>query len=385
MVKLCHQSTFFTIKGIRNQKWNCSKEEGKDMWKNKLTEIIKITYPIIQAPMAGGPTTTRLVSAVSNAGGLGMIGAGYMDAESLRNQIREVKKVTDKPFGVNLFVPNPYTLNDEKVNKTNDILKQVREELAADSPTSLPNYKDDLVTFDDLVDIIIEENVSICSFTFGLPSEEIMTKLKDNKIIVIGTATTVQEAIFNEQAGMDAVVVQGTEAGGHRGTFVGEPQQSLIGLMSLIPQTVDHVNIPVIAAGGIMDGRGIMASKCLGAQGCQLGTAFLVCEESGANSAHKDAIVETSEEQIVLTKSFSGKAARGIHNEFIEKMKDEEDSLPDYPLQNELTKGIRKAASISRNPQFMSLWAGQSPRLATKQTVQELMKKLVEETEKIIL
>lgn len=358
---------------------------GETMWKNKLTEMLKITYPIIQAPMAGGPTTTGLVSAVSNAGALGMIGAGYMDADSLRNQIREIKQATDQPFGVNLFVPTPYMADEEKVKKANKLLNQVREELDARGPSSLPNYEDDLDKFEQLINIIIEEKIPVCSFTFGLPEIETITKLKNENIILMGTATTVNEAIMVEKFGMDAVVVQGTEAGGHRGTFIGQAEQGLIGLMSLIPQTVDNVNIPVVAAGGIMDGRGIMAARCLGALGCQLGTAFLVCEESGANAIHKDAIIETSEDQIVVTKSFSGKAAKGIDNEFIRRMKELEQDLPDYPVQNELTKGIRKAAAISNNKQFISLWAGQSTRLAKKQTAQELVNKLVHETEMLIL
>jgi nitronate monooxygenase len=353
------------------------------MWKNKLTDLLNIEYPIIQAPMAGGTTTTQLVSAVSNAGGLGMIGAGYMDSESLQIQINEIRKETDKPFGVNLFVPNPYSVDANKLDKVNDILEPFRKELTADSPKTLPNYKDDLNTFNELIDIIIEEKIPICTFTFGLPSKEVISKLKKHSILLMGTATTVQEAMINEKNGMDAIVLQGSEAGGHRGTFIGETQQSLIGLMSLIPQTADQVKVPIIAAGGIMDGRGIMAARCLGASGFQLGTAFLVCEESGAHSEHKDAIIQSGENQIVLTKSFSGKAAKGIQNRFIEKMTNLEDSLPDFPVQNELTKGIRKAASKSGNSDFMSLWAGQSPRLAKKQTVQELMTMLIKEAEKI--
>ncbi|MGZ4160117.1 MAG: NAD(P)H-dependent flavin oxidoreductase, partial [Neobacillus sp.] len=179
------------------------------------------------------------------------------------------------------------------------------------------------------------------------------------------------------------VVVQGTEAGGHRGTFIGDAKQSLIGLMSLVPQVADCIRIPVIAAGGIMDGRGILAVKCLGALGVQMGTAFLVCQESGANTAHKEAIIKSNEEQAVLTKAFSGKMARGFNNQFIEKMNEHVELLPEYPLQNELTKGIRKASAAAGNPEFMSLWGGQSPRLAKKQTVQELMSKIVLECEKI--
>jgi nitronate monooxygenase len=353
------------------------------MWKNELTKLLKIRYPIIQAPMAGGPTTSALVSAVSNAGGLGMIGAGYMQPNQIRKQIREVREVTDKPFGINLFVPTKYTMEKGKIQKAETLLQPIREQFEVDIPKSFPSYEKDLETFHEQVYILIEEKVPICSFTFGIPSTEIITKLKKHEIIVLGTATTVREAIMNERAGIDAVVVQGTEAGGHRGTFIGDFEQSLIGLMALVPQVADSISIPVIAAGGIMDGRGIMAAKCLGAFGVQLGTAFLVCQESGANTAHKDAIIKANEEQAVLTRAFSGKMARGIHNHFIGEMDVHEELLPEYPLQNELTKEIRKASTAAGNPEFMSLWGGQSPRLAKKQTVLELMNKIIQDCEKI--
>jgi nitronate monooxygenase len=353
------------------------------MWENDLTRLLKISYPIIQAPMAGGVTTTALVAAVSNAGGLGMLGSGYMEPNLIRKQIRAVKEMTDKPFGINLFVPTKYSMDKARLQTAQTLLQPMRGQFNVDVPKSLPNYEQDLGTFHEQINILIEEKVPICSFTFGIPSSETMTKLKEQGIIVIGTATTVREAIINERTGMNAVVVQGTEAGGHRGTFLGDVQQSLIGLMSLVPQVADRIRIPVIAAGGIMDGRGIMAARCLGALGVQLGTAFLVCQESGANSVHKDAIIKSNEEQVVLTKAFSGKMARGIQNYFIEKMNTDEKSLPEYPLQNELTKGIRKASAAAGNPEFMSLWAGQSPRLATKQTALELINKLLKEAEKI--
>jgi nitronate monooxygenase len=353
------------------------------MWENELTKLLKISYPIIQAPMAGGPTTSALVSAVSNAGGLGMIGAGYMKPNEIRIQIREVRKLTSKPFGINLFIPTQYSVDNDKLQNAQTLLQPIRKQFKVDIPENLPSYEKDLRTFHEQLNIVIEEKVPICSFTFGVPSSEIMTKLKDNAIIVAGTATTVREAIMNERSGMDAVVVQGTEAGGHRGTFIGDAKQSLIGLMSLVPQVADCIRIPVIAAGGIMDGRGILAAKCLGALGVQMGTAFLVCQESGANTAHKEAIINSNEEQAVLTKAFSGKMARGFHNQFIEKMNEHVELLPEYPLQNELTKGIRKASAAVGNPEFMSLWGGQSPRLAKKQTVQEFMSKIVRECEKI--
>ncbi|WP_312473134.1 nitronate monooxygenase [Neobacillus sp.] len=351
------------------------------MWENELTRELIIKYPIIQAPMAGGITSPELVAAVSNAGGLGMIGAGYMSPSQLRKQISEVRQLTDYPFGINIFIPSEFRVDSEKLNLTKAILQPFKEDLFVKEEPILPTYEGDLSTFHEQLSILVEEKVPICSFTFGLPSPEVIAKLKEKSMVLIGTATTVQEAIMNENAGMDAVVVQGSEAGGHRGTFQGEEKQSLIGLMSLIPQVADAIRIPIIAAGGIMDGRGIIAAKCLGATGVQMGTAFLVCEESGANILHKNAIIKSSENQVVLTKAFSGKMARGINNRFITEMRRYEEDLPVYPLQNELTKAIRKASAAIGIPEYMSLWSGQSPRIAKKLPASELVKRIVTEAE----
>jgi len=353
------------------------------MWENDLTRVLNIIYPIIQAPMAGGPTTSELVAAVSNAGGLGMIGAGYLSPDQLRNQICEIRRLTDMPFGVNLFVPTSYTADARKLHTANALLQPIREELQIEEEPTLPTFEQDIKTYEELLKIIIEEKISICSFTFGIPSAQIVSKLKELSIFLIGTATTVMEALMIENAGMDAVVVQGAEAGGHRGTFYGKDSESLIGLMSLIPQAADVISLPLIAAGGIMDGRGIMAAKCLGAIGVQMGTAFLVCEESGANNLYKEAIMKASEDQVVLTKAFSGKMARGLHNSFIELTKHYEEVLPDYPLQNELTKAIRKTSAAKGTTRHLSLWSGQSPRLAKKLTVRELMNKIIYEAERL--
>ncbi|MDM5326660.1 nitronate monooxygenase [Neobacillus sp. CF12] len=355
------------------------------MLKNKLTELLKIEFPIIQAPMAGGITTSRLVAEVANAGGLGMIGAGYMTPSQIRDQIREIKRLTSNPFGINLFIPNKFTCSEKEVKSAAALLQPIREQLnlPPDDGVDIPTSNHLFETFTEQIKVIIEEKVPVCSFTFGVPSLELINELKHHTILLIGTATTVKEAIEIEKLGMDMVVVQGSEAGGHRGNFSSNNQESLIGLMSLIPQVADHVSIPVIAAGGIMDGRGIMASLCLGAKGVQMGTAFLTCIESGAPNIHKDAILQSHEDQIVLTRSFSGKEARGIKNKFISEMQKHEESLPDFPVQNSLTQHIRKASVSQNNPDYMSLWSGQSPRLARNLTVEAFMKSVIAEAKEI--
>ncbi len=353
------------------------------MLKNEMTKHLNIQYPIIQAPMAGGITTPELVAGASNGGGLGMIGAGYLTPAETKEQIREIKQLTSNPFGVNLFVPNEFNVTEDAFKSAHQLLHSICEQLNVEHTDSfdIPEFSHIFDSFMEQVKVVIEEKVPICSFTFGIPSKEVIDELKQHNIMLIGTATTVREAVENEKLGMDMVVVQGSEAGGHRGNFTDGHAESLVGLMSLIPQAADHVSIPVIAAGGIMDGRGLMASLCLGAQGVQMGTAFLTCVESGAHRVHKEAILHATEDQLTFTRTFSGKWARGIKNKFIQYMQENELLVPDFPVQNLLTQAIRKMGSKQNNPDFMSLWSGQSPRLAKKQTVERLMKDIVAEAE----
>jgi nitronate monooxygenase len=355
------------------------------MLNNEMTKLLNIEYPIIQAPMAGGVTTSKLVAEVSNCGCLGMIGAGYMTPFQIQEQIREIKQLTLNPFGINLFVPNEFNVTENEVEFAKQKLQPIRERLNLPQQDSfdIPEYNKVLESFNEQIKVVIEEKVPICSFTFGLPSKEVIAELKQNNIILIGTATTVSEAVESEKAGMDIVVVQGSEAGGHRGNFIMGHQESLVGLMSLIPQVFDNVTIPVISAGGIMDGRGLMASICLGAKGVQMGTAFLTCIESGAHKVYKEAVLNANEDQTVLTRSFSGKWARGIKNKFILETQNHDTLLPAFPVQNTLTQEIRKISSEQNNQDFMSLWSGQSPRLAKIQTVESLISNIISEAKKI--
>ncbi|MCP8969312.1 NAD(P)H-dependent flavin oxidoreductase [Ectobacillus ponti] len=352
---------------------------------NEATRLLQVQYPIIQAPMAGGVTTAKLVAAVSNAGGLGSIGAGYLHAAQTRELIREVRQLTRNPFSVNLFVPNEFHAEEEEAAAAAQLLQPICEKLGIlyDMPQR-PDIEAVRAVFDEQVQVVIDEKVPICSFTFGIPSNEIIAKLKRHNVLLIGTATTVAEAAAVEQAGLDLVVLQGSEAGGHRGNFISEFPESIIGLMSLIPQTVDRVGIPVIAAGGIMDGRGLLAALCLGAKGVQMGTAFLTCEESGAPAVYKAALLSASEEETVFTRTFSGKWARGIQNTFMKEMQKHEGAVPAFPIQNALTQPIRKAAASQQNPAFMSLWSGQSPRLAKRQSAEALIRSMAAEAEGIV-
>lgn len=346
-----------------------------------LTKQLNIDYPIIQAGMAGS-TTPELVAAVCNAGGLGMIGAGYFDDEKLENEIDEVNQLTNKPFAVNLFVPSNNEVDNGLVEHMKEWLKPYRKAFNLEEPVVNITEQQQ---FDRAIDIIIKKKVSIVTFTFGIPNKETISKLKAHDITLIGTAASVDEAQANEEAGMDIVVAQGSEAGGHRGSFLNTSNDNaLVGVMSLVPQIVDNIAIPVVAAGGIMDGRGLVASMVLGAQAVQMGTAFLTTLESGANNVLRNAILNSKETDTVVTPVFSGKPARGIDNEFIHEMGKYDDIIPSYPIQNQLTNGIRKAAVQKGDANMTHLWSGQSPRLAQSVSVDELIQQIIAQSTNVL-
>jgi nitronate monooxygenase len=332
------------------------------MFETDLTRRLNIRYPIIQAPMAGGPATTKLIAEVSNAGGLGSLGAAYLTPEILRSTIQEIRQLTEQPFGVNLFVPEETTESQATIEKMTTCLNKYRMELGIKENPPIENVSE---SFEEQVQVLLEEKVPVFSFTFGIPSKDVIQAMKKQGTIVIGTATIVEEAKQLELAGVDAIVAQGSEAGGHRGTFLRNTTDSLIGTMALIPQIVDQVSIPVIASGGIMDGRGLVASLTLGASGVQMGTAFLACIESGAHDVYKKTILSANEDSTVVTRAYSGRAARGIQTKFTKEIDQYPGEIPVFPIQNAMTRDIRKAAAKDNNPDYMSLWAGQGLRLAT--------------------
>ncbi|MDX1605055.1 MAG: nitronate monooxygenase [Candidatus Competibacterales bacterium] len=336
----------------------------------RLTEMLGIDYPLIQAPMAGGITTPELIAAVSNAGGLGSLGAGYMTPGAIRDAIQAIRELTDRPFAVNLFVPEPVREDATRIRQAHRLLAPLRSEMGLPEPEPLasfgPNYADQLA-------VLIEESVEIVSFTFGVPGEHEMDTLKRLGITTVGTATHMLEAILLEEAGLDLIVAQGMEAGGHRGTFLGSTEQGLQGALILLPLLVDQLRTPVIAAGGIMDGRGIAAALMLGAAGAQMGTAFLATSESGAHPKYKEALLDSTELTTVLTRVFSGRPARGLRNRFVETLSAAEAELPGYPVQNALTRDIRRAAAERDLPELMSLWAGMGCAMCRAEPAAELV------------
>ena len=256
------------------------------------------------------------------------------------------------------------------------VLKPYYQELGLEE---VPNPTTYAASFDDQMEVVIEEKVPIFSFTFGIPNAKWIKRLKEAAIITIGTATHLKEAMELEKEGIDLIVAQGSEAGGHRGTFIGSEKEALIKASTLIPELVHAVNIPVIAAGGIMEGRGIHAMLSLGAQAVQMGTAFLTAAECPIHAGYKDVLLNLDDDQTALTRAFSGRFARGIRNRFLEEMEPYETQIPDYPIQNALTSPLRKAASKQNRLEFMSLWAGQGGALCQKKKVKDLIEQWVKE------
>lgn len=348
-----------------------------------LAQRLGISHPIIQAPMAGGATTADLVATVCEAGGLGFIGAAYLTPSQITEVSHEVRKRTSKPFGINLFAP--VATPDQPANPEAALqrLRVFHAELGLPAPTP-PSMSSD--PFSEQLPAVLESGASVFSFTFGIPPANAIDAIKSRGMFVSGSATTVDEAISLEKMGVDAIVAQGSEAGAHRGSFMTDFAAAMVGTMALVPQMVDAVKLPVIASGGIMDGRGLAAALSLGASAVQMGTAFLTCDESGVSDAHKEAILTTREYDTRVTRAFSGRPARGIVNRFMREVDrpDALDAILPYPLQNALTRPLRNAAAKQGRPEYLSLWAGQGLGLARRQSAADLIEQLANEAAAII-
>ncbi|MGW6708550.1 nitronate monooxygenase [Streptomyces sp. NPDC054956] len=336
-------------------------------------------YPIVQAPMAGGASCPPLAAAVCEAGGLGFLAGGYKTADGMYQEIKRLRALTRRPFGVNLFMPQSNSVDPAA-------LEVYRGQLAGEASWyEISLAEEDLLgTCDDGYDaklaILIEDPVPVVSFTFGLPSPAAFTCLRKVGTYTVATVTSVEEARAAQAAGADAVCVQGMEAGGHQGTHRDDPRAdgtAGVGLLALVAQVREAVALPIIAAGGLMRGSQIAALLAAGAEAAQLGTAFLACPESGADPLHKKALTDPLFVRTELTRAFSGRPARGLVNRF---MREHGPYAPAaYPQVHHLTSPLRKAAAAAGDPQGMALWAGQGHRLARAMPAGELVEVLAAE------
>jgi len=350
------------------------------MWnQTRVSERLGIRYPIIQGPFGGGLSTIQLTAAVSNAGGMGSFGAHHLSPIHIKETIAAIKRQTSKPFALNLWIPLPgeseLRLNPAEFAANLRRLEPFYDALGLPDPDFPETFHQ---RFEDQIDALLEARPPVFSFVFGIPSREILGALRQRTITTIGTATTVDEARALEEAGIDLIVASGSDAGGHRPSFLESAERSLTGTFALIPQVADAVRAPIVAAGGIGDGRGIIAAVVLGAEGAQLGTVFLATHESGASEAHKATLVSRSARSTALTRVFTGRMARGILNRFIEEMTAHEADLPPYPIHNWFTQPIRRAAADAGRADYLSLWAGQAAALSRRQPAADAFAALVE-------
>jgi nitronate monooxygenase len=343
-----------------------------------LLHLLKIEYPIIQAPMVG-VDTPQLAAAVSNAGALGSIGLGGSTAQQSQTMIRAVRALTDKPFNANLFCHRPAVADPVREAAWLAYLEPIFAEFRAKPPSALKEGYRSFLADEEKLEILLQEKPAIVSFHFGLPPAEWIHALREAGIVTLACATTPEEARLAEEADVDAIVAQGVEAGGHRGTFDSNEDQQ-IGTFALVQLIAKQSRLPIIAAGGIMNGQGIAAAMRLGAAGVQLGTAFIPCPESAAKAEHRAALQSERAYHTQITAAISGRPARGMVNRlFMDVDRPNRPALPDYPITYDATKALSAAASAQGNSDFAVQWAGQGAPLARALPAAELVATLVQE------
>ncbi|QSQ13149.1 NAD(P)H-dependent flavin oxidoreductase [Myxococcus landrumensis] len=356
------------------------------MWtETRVTRTLGVRLPLVQGPFGGGMSSTKLAAAVSEAGGLGSFGANHLNGAGIEATIRELRGLTSRPFSINLWVPlegeRELRPSPEEFQASVERLKPWFDELGVPLPAYPAAFAPD---YEEQVEAVLAMRPAVFSFIFGVPSARILEACRARGIITVGTATHVAEGLALDQAGVDLIVASGSEAGGHRACFL-RPVEEAPATTALVPQLVDQVRTPVIASGGIADGRSVATALALGAEGVQVGTAFLACEESNASEAYRRALrnPETSR-ATALTRVFSGRYARGIRNRFMKELTPLERDIPPYPIQNWLTQPMRQAASRQGREDLMSLWAGQNAPLIRHSRAAELVDFLEQDTTRVL-
>jgi nitronate monooxygenase len=347
------------------------------MWhETKASQRLGIQYPIVQGPFGGGASSAALTATVANAGGLGSYGVHTFTPRQIAAVAEDIRKLTDKPFALNLWIPkdNGPDPSAEDFERNFARFDPYYRELGIARPARPESFGQD---FDAQIRAVLEARPAVFSFVFGVPDQSILRECQRRDIATIGTATTPDEAVALDNAGVDCIVASGFEAGGHRGAFLRPAEESLIGTFALIPQVVDRVKTPIIAAGGIADARGIKAALALGAQGVQIGTAFLACDESSASAAHRELLFAQAGRDTVLTKAFTGRLARSIRNRFTEDMKAHEPKLPPFPVQSWFAGTLKDPSVAQGRTDLLSLSAGQSAGLLRHKAAKALFDELI--------
>ncbi len=347
------------------------------MWPNrKLLDVLGIDLPIIQAPMAGANGSAMAI-AVAKAGGLGSLPCAMLNPAKVRAEIGTIRHQTEKPINLNFFchtLPTPDTNRDAAWKQH---LTRYYDELGLDASVSAPAVT--RAPFDEaMCDVIEDVKPEVVSFHFGLPAGHLLDRVKAAGSRVLGCATTVEEARWLEANGCDAIIAQGHEAGGHRGMFLGSDITTQAGTFALVPQVVDAVKVPVIAAGGIGDGRGIAAAFALGAAGAQIGTAYLLTRESLISDLHRKALGDARDDGTALTNLFSGRPARGLLNRVMRDIGPMSDLAPAFPTAGQALAPLKAAAEAEGLTDFTSLWAGQAASLCQETSSGDLTSQLAE-------
>lgn len=348
------------------------------MWPNReVLDLLGIEVPIIQAPMAGAGGSEMAV-ATSEAGGLGSLPCAMLDADEIRAEIGGIRQRTSKPINVNFFCHTPSQPDAEREAAWREHLAAYYTELGLDNSDSAPSVSRD--PFDDAMCEVVEEfKPEVVSFHFGLPERSLLDRVKAAGCVVLSSATTVEEARWLEDRGCDAIVAQGYEAGGHRGMFLTGDVSTQVGTFALVPQVVDAVTVPVIAAGGIADGRGIAAAFALGAAGVQIGTAYLFTPEALISPLHRTALHSAREDQTALTNVFSGRPARSLVNRIMREVGPMSDVAPAFPTAGGALAPLKAKAEAEGSTDFSSLWSGQAARLGRETGAGDLTRQLAED------
>jgi len=348
------------------------------MWKDRrILDLFGIELPIIQAPMAG-PVLADMAIAVAEAGGLGSLPCAMLSLDQTRAELTKIRTATTKPINVNFFCHAPPAYDEAREMAWRERLRPFYLELGIDPNDPIP--AGNRAPFDDAFCRLIEEyKPEIVSFHFGLPGAALLGRVKATGAKIISSATTVREAIRLEERGCDAIIAQGFEAGGHRGIFLTDHADQQVGTMALVPQMVDAVKVPVIAAGGIADARGVVAALALGASAVQIGTAYLFCPEARVSSPHRNALRNAWDDDTARTRVFTGRPARGIVNRIMREVGAMSDLPPAFPLAGGALAPLRAKSEPADSGDFMSLWSGQAMRLGREMPAGELTRKLANE------